>query len=119
MRILVIDDEEPIRTLLRTALELGGYEVVEASSADSAVVLYEEHPADLVITDIFMPEADASSKILQLTSKYPDTKLIAMSGAASEETALATARLFGARRILQKPFSIKDLLEVVRSLVPG
>jgi DNA-binding NtrC family response regulator len=115
MRILVIDDEEPVRTLIRIALEEGGYEVVEAATADTAVALYDECPADLVITDLFLPEPDAHANILQLTCRHPGVTLIAMSGAASQETAIAVAKLLGARQILQKPFSIKGLLEMVHS----
>jgi CheY-like chemotaxis protein len=64
--ILVIDDEKPIRVLLRAVLEEAGYKVMEAATADEAVASYEACPADLVITDIFLPEADAPAKILEL-----------------------------------------------------
>jgi DNA-binding NtrC family response regulator len=114
-RILVIDDEKPIRTLLRMALEKAGYDVSEAATAEAAVALYEARPADLVITDLFMPEADAPAKILQLSYSHPDLKLIVLSGAASDESAVALAKLFGAREVLQKPFVMKHLLDVVQS----
>ena len=113
-RILVIDDEEPIRALLRAVLEEAGYEVMEAATAEEAVASYEAHPADLVITDIFLPEADVPAKILELALRHPAMKVIAVSGAASQEPALSLAKLMGARQVLQKPFIINDLLDVVR-----
>jgi DNA-binding NtrC family response regulator len=118
-RILVIDDEKPIRVLLRTVLEEAGYEVMEAATADEAVSSYEARPADLVITDIFLPEADAPGKILELVFRHPTMKVIAVSGAASQEPARSIAKLLGARKILQKPFMIQGLLDVVQSQLAG
>lgn len=114
-RILVIDDEKPIRILLRAVLEEAGYEVAEAATADEAVSSYEAHPADLVIIDIFLSEADAPGKILELVFRHPTMKVIAVSGAASQEPARSIAKLLGARQVLQKPFMIKGLLDVVQS----
>lgn len=118
-RILVIDDEKSIRVLLRTVLEEAGYEVMEAATADEAVSSYEARPADLVITDIFLPEADAPGKILELVFRHPAMKVIAVSGAASQEPARSIAKLLGARRVLQKPFMIQGLLDVVQSQLAG
>ena len=118
-RILVIDDEKPIRVLLRTVLEEAGYEVMEAATADEAVSSYEARPADLVITDIFLPEAEAPRKILELVFRHPTMKVIAVSGAASQEPARSIAKLLGARKILQKPFMIQGLLDAVQSQLAG
>lgn len=118
-RILVIDDEKPIRTLLRIALEEAGYDVSEAATAEAAVALYEARPADLVITDLFMPEADAPAKILQLSCSHPGLKLIVLSGAAGQESAMALAKLFGARQIMEKPFVLKELLQAVQYQLAG
>lgn len=118
-RILVIDDEKPIRVLLRAVLEEAGYEVMEAATADEAVSSYEARPADLVITDIFLPEADAPGKILELVFRHPTMKVIAVSGAASQEPARSIAKLLGARQVLQKPFMIKGLLDAVQSQLAG
>lgn len=114
-RILIIDDEKPVRVLLRAVLEEAGYEVMEAATADEAVASYEACPADLVITDIFLSEADAPAKILELALRHPTMKMIAVSGAASQEPARSLAKLLGARQVLQKPFRIKGLLDVVQS----
>jgi DNA-binding NtrC family response regulator len=118
-RILVIDDEKPIRVLLRAVLEGAGYKVMEAATADEAVASYEACPADLLITDIFLPEADAPAKILELALRHPTMKMIAVSGAASQEPARSLAKLLGARQVLQKPFMIKGLLDAVQSQLAG
>jgi DNA-binding NtrC family response regulator len=118
-RILLIDDEKSIRALLRTVLEEAGYEVMEAATADEAVSSYEARPADLVITDIFLPEAEAPRKILELVFRHPTMKVIAVSGAASQEPARSIAKLLGARQVLQKPFMIKGLLDAVQSQLDG
>ncbi len=114
-RILIIDDEDSVRILLRIVLEQSGYEVVVAATADTAVALYEKCPADLVITDIFLPDADAPAKRLELVGRHPGMKVIALSGAASQDIALRMAKLLGACRIIQKPFCIHELREEVRS----
>ena len=65
-RILIIDDEAPVRDLLRQMLEKEGYEVVEAREGDIGIRLFRENPADLIITDILMPEKEGIETILEL-----------------------------------------------------
>ena len=79
-RILVIDDDEPIRIALRKMLESEGHEVVEASDGARGLRLFDEQPADLVIADILMPEKEGFEVIRELLVKKPDVKIIAMSG---------------------------------------
>ena len=64
----MIDDQEPIRVLLRTALEEAGHEVLEASNGRLGLALYRASAADLIITDIVMPEIDGLEMMLDLTS---------------------------------------------------
>ncbi len=111
-RILVIDDEEPIRTLLRAALEQDGHEVMEASSGKLGLQLYRNQPADLVITDILMPDLNGLDTILELVREFLDVKVIAISGQGDER--LSAAKLLGARRTLRKPFDMQELLSAVR-----
>jgi two-component system, response regulator, stage 0 sporulation protein F len=112
--ILIIDDEEPIRALLRTTLEAAGYEVVEAPNGRIGLALYRHRPADLVITDILMPELNGLDMLLELTREFLHAKVIAISGAGGEQNVLDAAKLLGARRTLQKPFSMPRLLDAVR-----
>ena len=113
-RILVIDDQEPIRALLRATLEAAGHEVMEAPNGRIGLALYRHKPTDLVITDILMPELNGLDMLLELTREFLHAKVIAISGVQGKENVLDVAKLFGARRTLQKPFSIPRLLDAVR-----
>jgi DNA-binding response OmpR family regulator len=112
--ILVIDDQAPIRALLRVALEGAGHEVLEASNGRLGLELYREKSADLVITDIVMPEMDGLEMILELTRNFLNVKVIAMSGGLESEGQLRVAKLLGARQTFQKPLDMEELLSAVR-----
>jgi two-component system response regulator (stage 0 sporulation protein F) len=112
--ILIIDDEEPIRALLRTTLEAAGHKVVEAANGRIGLDLYRLKPTDLIITDIAMPEMNGLDLILALTRQLLHAKVIAISGAGGEKNVLDVAKLLGARRTMQKPFSLPQLLDAVR-----
>ncbi len=112
--ILVIDDEEIIRVLLRSALEGEGYEVTEAANGREGLDLYRRKPSNLVITDILMPEMSGLDMLLELTREFLNAKVIAVSGAGEEKNVLDVAKLLGARQTFRKPFSIPDLLGAVR-----
>lgn len=112
--ILVIDDQDLIRGLLRSALEQEGHEVMEASNGRLGLALYRDKPADLVITDILMPEMNGLDMILELTRCFLNVKVIAMSGAEGGQQVLDTAKLLGARQTLHKPFSMEQMLKTVR-----
>ena len=112
--ILIIDDDDLIRVLLRSALEEAGYEVTEAANGRQGLELYRYRPTDLVITDIVMPEMNGLDMLLALTREFLDAKVIAISGAGEEKNALDVAKLLGARQTFQKPFSLPHLLGAVR-----
>jgi two-component system response regulator (stage 0 sporulation protein F) len=112
--ILIIDDEEIIRTLLRVALEESGYEVREAANGRQGLALYRSAPADLVITDIVMPELNGLDMLLELTREFLHAKVIAISGAGGEKNVLDVAKLLGARQTFPKPLSLPQLLGAVR-----
>ena len=112
--ILIIDDDDLIRVLLRSALEEVGYEVTEAANGRQGLELYRHRPTDLVITDIIMPEINGLDMLLALTREFLHAKVIAISGAGEEKNVLDVAKLLGARQTFQKPFSMPDLLGAVR-----
>ena len=112
--ILIIDDEEIIRVLLRSALEAEGYEVTEAANGREGLELYRQRPTDLVITDIVMPELNGLDMLLELTREFLHAKVIAISGAGGEQNVLDVAKLLGGRQTFQKPFSVPQLLDAVR-----
>ncbi|MEQ1563640.1 MAG: response regulator [Nitrospiraceae bacterium] len=112
--ILIIDDEESIRILLRSALEGAGYEVTEAANGRQGLESYRRKPADLVITDILMPELNGLDMLLELTREFLNAKVVAISGAGGEKNVLDVAKLLGARQTFRKPFSMPQLLGAVR-----
>jgi CheY-like chemotaxis protein len=112
--ILVIDDQQPIRALLRDALEGDGHEVLEASTGLLGLERYRERAADLIITDMFMPEMNGLEMMLELNRNFPNVKIIAMSGGPEREGGLHAAKLLGARQTFQKPFDMSALLDAVR-----
>ncbi|MCP9440847.1 MAG: response regulator [Nitrospira sp.] len=112
--ILIVDDEEPVRTLLRRVLEKDGHTVSEAANGAIALALYRQNPADLVITDILMPERDGMAVLLDLTKEFLDAKVIAMTGASGDQHLLRVAKLFGARAVIKKPFAVEEIRRLVR-----
>lgn len=113
-KILIIDDELSVRTLLRTVLEEDGHTVLDAENGRVGLELYKQQPVDLVITDILMPEMTGLDLILELTRVFLNVKVIAITGVTGEQNGLNTARLLGARHTLHKPFSVPQLLSAVR-----
>jgi len=111
--ILVIDDDEALRLMLREMLQADGHAVREAANGHEGLALYRAQPADLVITDIVMPEQDGMEVILELTREFLDARVIAMSGASGEHNLLSVAKLFGARHILEKPFGADQIRRLV------
>ena len=112
--ILIIDDEESVRALLRVALEAAGYEVTEAANGRQGLERYRQRPVDLVIVDMLIPVMNGLDMLLDLTREFLHAKVIAISGAGGEQNVLDGAKLLGARQTLQKPFSMKRLLDAVR-----
>jgi CheY-like chemotaxis protein len=113
-RILVIDDQKSMRTLLRLVLEGDGHEVLEASNGRRGLELYREKSADLIITDILMPEMSGLELMLELTRSFLNVKVIVMTGDLEDTGRLDKAKLLGACQTFQKPFDTKELLRAVR-----
>lgn len=113
-KILVIDDQQTVRSFLRLVLEREGHEIAEAGNGHEGLTAYRREPADLVIADIRMPEMNGLDLILELTRCFLDAKVIAISGAADASDNLSRAKLLGARHVLQKPFGLEEFLSSVR-----
>ena len=117
--ILIIDDDVQILDMLRQTLEREGYEVMDASNGRKGIRLYRKEPADLIITDIVMPEKEGLETIMELKKDFPEVKIIAISGGGQiiPDHYLDSAKLFGAIRTFAKPFEHKELLEAVQELL--
>ena len=117
-RVLVIDDHANIRELLRETLRAAGYEVAVAPNGREGLEIQRRQPADLVITDIFMPEHEGLETIQALCEQSPRPKIIAMSGGGQLGVDyLPAAQEFGADRALGKPFDCAALLRAVREML--
>jgi DNA-binding response OmpR family regulator len=116
--ILVVDDDDNIRLVLRRMLESAGYEVREAPNGRVAMEELSRRPARVMITDIFMPEQEGIETIRIARKTYPDLGIIAISGAAGEHY-LKMARVLGARASLLKPFHLRQVLETVKATLAG
>ncbi len=114
-RILIIDDEDELRSMLRQMLEQAGHEVTEAVNGAEGIQLYEQDTHDLIITDIIMPEKEGVETIIALRRADPDLPIIAISGGGRLEATdfLTMTKKLGARRTLSKPFRRDQLLEAV------
>ena len=122
-RILIVEDNEDLRNFLRMKLESAGFKVTVAPSGAEALELMASEPADMVLTDVFMPEKDGMETIVEIRARYPQATIIAMSGWDSRSDAdyLRIAREIGAVRTFRKPFEPEQMVEVLRQLAnpPG
>jgi DNA-binding response OmpR family regulator len=120
-RILIIDDEAPIRSMIRLILERAGYEVDEAADGVEGIKRFREKPADLIITDLIMPNKDGIGMILDLKKEFSAVTIIAMSGGGLNrpEGYLRGAKKLGAAYTLSKPISRQELLRAVKDTLKG
>lgn len=118
--VLVIDDEESMRDVIRLILEKEGWDVLEAVDGREGVREFEAF-ADrikLIITDIIMPNMEGLETIMKLHKKHPDLKILAISGGGRHfpENYLPMAMTLGAQGALVKPFDRAELLEAMNRI---
>lgn len=118
-RILLVDDNDAIRTVLRRLLARSGFDVVEARNGIEALAAHKATPADIVVTDLIMPEKEGLETILELRRMQPKLRIIAMSGGGRvrAQDYLKLAAALGASRTLAKPFSEAELLKAIQELL--
>ena len=119
--ILVIEDSPEVRTIIRSMLEKEGHEVREAFNGEEGLERFQEQPADLVMTDLFMPKKAGIETISDLLEIDPEVKIVAMTAHGSDEQYdfLRVAEALGAVATLEKPFLAKDLIETVSEVLAG
>jgi CheY-like chemotaxis protein len=117
--ILVVDDDPALGALLTLILRRHGYTVIHVSDGHCAQRAVQVHPVDVVLTDIVMPEVDGLELITWLRSTNAPPRIIAMSGnpRAAAGSYLEVASRCGADRVMEKPFTTAQLLEVLRDLM--
>jgi DNA-binding NtrC family response regulator len=118
-KILVVDDDDPMRFMLSRALTRSGYAVLEAANGTEGRRILAENPVDLMITDIIMPGEEGIETILHVRKSHPALPIIAISGGGRlrKEGYLDLARSCGAHAALAKPFDLPDLLKTIEQVL--
>ncbi|MBA17423.1 MAG: hypothetical protein CMN73_13870 [Sphingomonas sp.] len=118
-KILVVDDEEPVRKSLTMLLSAYGYEVATAADGEEALETFARFRPALVLSDMVMVRGQGIEVILALRERNVDLPIVAMSGGArmQGDDALVVARRAGATASIEKPFEPDDLLELLRQLL--
>lgn len=117
-RILVIDDDNLVRDMVRDVLADANYDVVLATNGNEGLATLGREKINVVVTDILMPEKEGVETIFEIKKSWPHVKIVAMSGGGRTGNLqpLKIARRAGADVILTKPFEPDGLLDAVRSL---
>ncbi len=118
--ILLVEDEESVRELIRSSLELGGFTVMEAENGRAALGILRsmEKPPDLLLTDVMMPEMSGRELAQGLRKLFPETPVCFMSG-YTDETIERLELLESGASFIQKPFLPGELIEMVRRVIDG
>lgn len=114
-RILIVDDEEQIRNILRMYLVKEGYEVIEAEDGEKAMELFYEKPVDLVVLDVMLPKKDGWS-ILREIKRYSNTPVLMLTARDESEDEIFGFEI-GADDYVTKPFNNKILLARIKALL--
>jgi excisionase family DNA binding protein len=116
--VLVVDDDARLREYMRVNLEMEGYTVREASSADEALAALEDQAPQLVLLDVVMPGVDGWQMLQRMQERHGSIPVIMFSGKVDDESA-ADAEQRGARAFVGKPFDPQQLIERAKQLVPA
>ncbi len=117
--ILVVDDEEVMRELIRDILEDAGYDVLTASDGNEALALFKKNNVDVVLTDLIMPNKDGEEVVQELRKINPDAKIIVMSGGGqiSGEDHIQLLEDLDVQHAIVKPINAKQLLKDIEEML--
>ena len=115
LRILLVDDDDLFRRMLRSLLEQAGHEVAEAREGNEGLMKFQPDAYDLMITDLIMPGKEGIETIMELRNRSPEARILAVSGGGMNfaEDYLHIARKVGANHVLAKPFTQAQLNEAI------
>jgi two-component system chemotaxis response regulator CheY len=118
-RVLVVEDHAPMRAIMAAVLQSMGHQVFQAGNGREALEVQKEARAELMLTDLFMPEMEGLETIRRMRALYPELRIMAVSGGSSRGDAgdyLEMAQKFGAKATLRKPFTIKEMTDAVTAV---
>ena len=118
--VLIVDDDERVREYVRVNLEMEGYSVREAGSADEGLGVLEEVSPDLILLDVMMPEVDGWEMLRRVQQRHGvgAIPVVMFSGKVNEQSA-AEATALGAQGFVGKPFDPQQLIEQAKQLLPA
>lgn len=108
-----MEDDPEVRASLEKALRSAGHEVALAADGQEGMRSFRSAPAEVVITDLFMPNQDGIETMMDLRREFPEVKIVAISGNVSAGSMLSVAKRLGAVVVLEKPFALDALLAAV------
>jgi DNA-binding NtrC family response regulator len=116
--ILVIEDDQQMREMLRQMLQRAGHTTVGAGDGQEGMQIVREQIIDLIITDIIMPDQEGLETITQVRREHPNIPVIAISGGGRVEpdNYLRSAKLLGAAYAFAKPLNREEIISVVTEL---
>jgi len=118
-RILIVDDDDRLREFVRVNLEMEGYSVREAASAEEGLSALDDEPPDLILLDVMMPQVDGWEMLRRVQERHGvgAIPVVMFSGKVDDET-LADAESRGAQAFIGKPFNPQQLIESTKQLLP-
>ncbi|HUV60854.1 MAG TPA: response regulator [Thermoplasmata archaeon] len=114
--VLVVDDSEFMRRVIRNILEGGGHKVIEARNSEDAIKVFSEQGADVITMDIVMPETDGIETVKRLKGVNGRVKIIMISALGHQRTVMRALEA-GALDFIMKPFTSDDVLESVNAVL--
>ena len=114
--ILVVDDEEALRTVLSSELASEGYQVESASDGDEAISIVQKKQFDLVLLDIKMPKVDGFEVLKFIKKNHPQLRVIMLTAFADLKNAIESKKL-GAEDFISKPYDLVDLLTTIERVL--
>jgi excisionase family DNA binding protein len=117
--VLLVDDDEKVRELVRVNLEFEGYKVREAGSAEEGLSAIEEAKPDLVLLDVMMPQTDGWEMLRKIQEQYGAGAIpVVMFSGKVDEQALAQASASGVQAFVGKPFDLQQLIDQTKQIAP-
>ncbi len=115
-RILIVDDEADLRTLLRHILTAQGYQITDAEDGEEAIELIKRQKFDIALLDIQMPNINGIQVLKYIKEHSPQTKAVMLTGYADLKHAME-AKEFGARDFIGKPYKLEDVLSTIEHIL--